>query len=35
MKAHDGDLVDVHAPSEVGQIEVLEIHYSGPRGETE
>jgi len=35
MKAHQSDLVDVHAPSEVGQIEVLEIRYSGARGETE
>ena len=34
MKAHEGDIVDVHAPSGVEQIEVLEIH-GGARGETE
>ena len=35
MKAHESVLVDVHAPSEVEQIEVFEIRYSGARGETE
>jgi transcription elongation GreA/GreB family factor len=34
-KAHEGDIVDVHAPSGVEQIEVLEIRYGGARGETE
>jgi hypothetical protein len=32
MKAHEGDIVDVHAPSGVAQIEVLEIRYGGARG---
>jgi hypothetical protein len=35
IKAHEGDIVDVHAPSRVAQIEVLEIRYGGARGETE
>ena len=35
MKAHEGDIVDVHAPSGVEQIEVLEIRYGGAHGETE
>ena len=35
MKAHEGDIVDVHAPSGVEQIEVLEIRYGGARGETQ
>jgi len=34
MKAREGDIVDVRAPSGVEQIEVLEIRY-GARGETE
>ena len=34
MKAREGDIVDVRAPSGVEQIEVLEIRY-GVRGETE
>ena len=33
MKAHQGDIVEVRAPSGVEQIEVLEIRYGGPRGE--
>ena len=32
MKAHEGDIVDVRAPSGVEQIEVLEIRYDGARG---
>ena len=35
MKAHQGDVVEVRAPSGVEQIEVLEIRYGGARGETE
>ena len=35
MKAHEDDIVDVHAPSGVEQIEVLEIRYVGAHGETE
>ena len=35
MKAHEGDIVDIRAPSGVEQIEVLEIRYSGASGETE
>ena len=35
MKAHEGDIVEVRAPSRVEQIEVLEICYGGVRGETE
>jgi hypothetical protein len=35
MKAQEGDIVEVRAPSGVEQIEVLEIRYSGARGETE
>jgi transcription elongation factor GreB len=35
MKAHEGNTVDVHAPSGVEQIEVLEIRYGGAHGETE
>ena len=35
MKARQGDIVEVRAPSGVEQIEVLEIRYSGVRGETE
>jgi transcription elongation factor GreB len=35
MRAHDGNIVDVRAPSGVEQIEVLEIRYGGARGETE
>ena len=35
MKAHEGDIVKVRAPSGVEQIEVLEIRYGGARGETE
>jgi hypothetical protein len=27
MKAHEGDIVEVRAPSGVERIEVLEIHY--------
>ena len=34
MKAHEGDIVEVRAPSGVEQIEVLEIRYGGARGET-
>jgi transcription elongation factor GreB len=35
MKAHQGDIVEVRAPSGVEQIEVLEIRYGSVRGETE
>ena len=35
MKAREGDIVDVRAPSGVEQIEVLEIRYVGARGEAE
>ena len=35
MKAHEGDVVEVRAPSGVEQIEVLEIRYGGARGETQ
>ena len=35
MKAHEGDIVEVRAPSGVEQIEVLEIRYGGARGEAE
>jgi transcription elongation factor GreB len=35
MHAHEGDIVDVRAPSGGEQIEVLEIRYDGVRGETE
>jgi len=35
MKAHQGDIVEVRAPSGVEQIEVLEIRYGGVRGGTE
>ena len=35
MKAHEGDVVEVRAPSGVEQIEVLEIRYGGGRGKTE
>ena len=35
MKAHQGDVVEVRAPSGVEQIEVLEIRYGGARGETQ
>ena len=35
MKAREGDIVDVRAPSGVEQIEVLEICYGGARGEAE
>ena len=35
MKAHQGDIVEVRAPSGVEQIEVFEIRYGGVRGETE
>ena len=35
MKAQEGDIVDVRAPSGVEQIEVLEIRYVGARGEAE
>jgi len=34
MKAHEGDIVEVRAPSRVERIEVLEIRYGGARGET-
>ena len=33
MKANQGDIVDVRAPSGVEQIEVLEIRYGGARDE--
>ena len=35
MKAREGDIVDVRAPSEVEQIKVLEIRYGAARGATE
>ena len=35
MKAHEGDIFEVRAPSGVEQIEVLEIRYGGGRGKTE
>ena len=35
MKAHEGDIVEVRAPSGVEQIEVLQIRYGGARGEAE
>jgi transcription elongation factor GreB len=35
MKAREGDIVDVRAPSGVEQIEVLEIRYGAARGKTE
>src|SRR5215468_2021740 len=35
MKAQEGDIVDVRAPSGVEQIEVLKIHYGAARGESE
>jgi transcription elongation factor GreB len=35
MKAHQGDIVEVRAPSRVEQIEALEIRYGSVRGETE
>jgi len=35
MKAQEGDVVEVRAPSGVEQIEALEIRYGGVRGETE
>jgi transcription elongation factor GreB len=35
MKAQEGDIVEVRAPSGVERIEVLEICYGGARGETE
>jgi transcription elongation factor GreB len=35
MKAHEGDIVEVRAPSGVEQIEVLQIRYAGARGEAE
>jgi len=35
MKAHEGDVVEVRAPSGVEQIEVLEIRYGDARGETQ
>ena len=35
MKAQEGDIVDVRAPSGVEQIEVLKIRYGGARGESE
>jgi len=35
MKAHEGDIVDVRAPSGVEEIEVLEIRYGDVRGETD
>ena len=35
MKAQEGDIVDVRAPSGVEQIEVLKIHYGVVRGESE
>ena len=33
MKAHQGDIVEVRAPSGLEHIEVLEIRYGGVRGE--
>jgi hypothetical protein len=35
MKAYQGDIVEVRAPSGVEQIEVLEIRYGGAGGETQ
>ena len=35
MKAQEGDIVDVRAPSGVEQIEVLKIHYGVARGASE
>ena len=35
MKAHEGDVVEVRAPSGLEQIEVLEIRYGDARGETQ
>ena len=35
MKAHQGDIVEVRAPSRLEQIEVLEIRYGDARGETQ
>jgi transcription elongation factor GreB len=35
IKAQEGDIVEVRAPSGVGRIELLEIRYGGARGETE
>jgi len=35
MKAHQGDIVEVRAPSGLEQIEVLEIRYGDARGETQ
>jgi transcription elongation GreA/GreB family factor len=35
IKAHQGDIVEVRAPSGVEQIEVLEIRYGNARCETE
>jgi hypothetical protein len=35
MKAQEGDIVEVRAPSGVERIEVLEIRYGGARGGTE
>src|SRR5262249_54073332 len=35
MKAREGDIVDVRAPSGVEQIKVLEIRYGAARGATE
>jgi len=35
MKARQGDIVEVRAPSGVEHIEVLEIRYGGVRGETQ
>ena len=35
MKAHQGDIVEVRAPSGVEHIELLETRYGGIRGDTE
>jgi len=35
MKAQEGDIVEVRAPSGLEQIEVLEIRYGDARGETQ
>ena len=35
MKAQEGDIVDVRAPSGVEQIEVLKVHYGVARGQSE
>ena len=35
IKAQEGDIVEVRAPSGVGRIELLEIRYGGARGEAE